>query len=227
MKPNEIKLSDWTRIIFGETSPDFFVEVIIRTLVIFLLLIISMRLYGRRMAAQISRIELVALFSLAAAIGVPLQAPDRGLLPAFVIAIVVILVGRVVATLMFGNQKFEASVRDRLTIVINDGVFDLQKIKGTSLTTERLFAQLRSMSIRHLGEVKRLYFQSNGSFSLVKDENPSPGLSVLPAIDKDFINEQPKSEEKVCKTCGNRRKNNGQAETCSNCGDTEWVPAIC
>lgn len=112
MKSEDIKLSDWSRILFGEAPPEFFIEIIIRTLFVFLILILSMRLFGRRMAAQINRIEMISMFSLAAAIGVPLQAPDRGLLPAVVIAIIVVSIGRLITTIAFGNQKFESSVED-------------------------------------------------------------------------------------------------------------------
>src|SRR5881275_1897303 len=108
MKPDEITLSDWQRMLFGEVPPAFFLEVMIRTVIIFLLLIVSMRLFGKRMSAQINRIEMVSLFTLAAAIGVPLQVPDRGLLPAFVIAIVVIVLGRSIAKLAMHSERFEA-----------------------------------------------------------------------------------------------------------------------
>src|SRR5438270_3226136 len=101
MKPEDIKLGDWMRIFIGEAPPAFFLELVIRVFIIFFLLIVSMRLLGRRMAGQLNRIEIIALFSLAAAIGVPLQAPDRGILPAFVIALIVVLVGRLVSTLAF------------------------------------------------------------------------------------------------------------------------------
>jgi uncharacterized membrane protein YcaP (DUF421 family) len=226
MKPDEIKLSDWQRILFGEVSPDFFLEVIIRTLIIFFLLILSMRLFGRRMAAQINRIEMLSLFSLAAAIGVPLQSPDRGLVPAFIIAFVVIVLGRMIATLAFGNEHFEARVEDRLSILVNDGVLDLKKFKGTVITKERVFAQLRSEGIRHLGEVKRLYVEANGGFSLVKEQSPSYGLSVLPLQDPAFCDEQTQTVEEVCCTCGKRKKDNGPAEECSNCKDNQWMKAI-
>src|SRR5215203_1883695 len=119
MKPEEVKFSDWGRILFGEVPPAFFIEVLIRTVVVFFLLVISMRLFGKRMAAQINRIELVALFSLAAAIGVPLQTPDRGILPAIIIAIVVVLIGRLAAALAFRNERMEARIEDRLTILAN------------------------------------------------------------------------------------------------------------
>jgi uncharacterized membrane protein YcaP (DUF421 family) len=226
MKADEIKFSDWARILFGEVPPSFFLEVIIRTVIIFLLLIISMRLFGKRMAAQINRIEMVALFSLAAAIGVPLQTPDRGLLPAVVIAIVVVLVGRLFAAIAFRNERHESVIEDSLTILANDGVLDPKKFKGTTLTKERVFAQLRSSSVRHLGEVKRLYLEANGSFSMVREQHPSYGLSVLPSEDPEFSDEQTVCGEKVCCTCGKKKADNGPSDVCSNCKDDQWTAAI-
>src|SRR5215212_1028991 len=160
MKPDEIKWTDWQRILVGEVPGSFYIELVIRTLIIFLLLIVSLRLLGRRMAARTSRIELTALFTLAAAIGVPLQAPDRGLLPAFIIAVVVIIIGRLVAQWAFKNRNFESNVVDNYTLLVEDGVLKLDEMKKTRLTIERLFSQLRGQGIRHLGEVKRLYFEA-------------------------------------------------------------------
>lgn len=226
MRPEEIKLNDWQRILFGEVPPSFFLEVIIRTVVVFLLLVISMRLFGKRMSAQINRIEMVSLFTLAAAIGVPLQTPDKGMVPAFIIAIVVILVGRQIAALAYRNEKFEARAEDKLTILLNDGVLDMRKMEGVVISKERLFAQLRSEGFRHLGEVKRLYLEANGSFSVVKEEHPGYGLPVLPANDPEFIREQKECSEQVCCTCGKRKKDNGFANVCSNCKDDQWMKAI-
>jgi uncharacterized membrane protein YcaP (DUF421 family) len=226
MKPEEIKLGDWARILSGAVPPEFYLEVIIRTIIVFLLLIASMRLFGKRMPAQINRLEMVALFSLAAAIGVPLQAPDRGLLPAFVIAVLVILLGRLVSTIAFRSEKVETVLEDFVTILVNDGVVDMKKLKGTTISIERLLAQLRSEGVRHLGEVKRLYIEANGAFSLLREEQPKAGLAVIPAYDKALLDEQKQSGEKVCRRCGKLRKDNMVREQCSNCGDRVWVPAI-
>jgi len=226
MKPEEIRFSDWGRILFGEVPPSFFIEVVIRTIIVFLLLIISMRLFGRRMSAQINRVEMVALFSLAAAIGVPLQTPDRGILPAIIIAIVVVLIGRMVAAIAFGNERMEARIEDRLTILANDGMVDMKKMEGTKLTLERLYAQLRKEGVRHMGEVRRLYLEANGSFSIVKEQNPSWGLCILPHNDPDFISEQSKCDEEVCTRCGKKKKDNGGSDACTNCHNKYWENAI-
>jgi len=227
MNPEEIKLNDWKRIFLGDTPPEFFLEVVLRTVFVFLLLIIGMRLLGRRMAARTSRIELVALFSLEAAIGVPLQAPDRGLLPAIVIAIVVILVGRLVAIFAFKDPKFEQTVVDDFTILVKDGVVQMGEMKKARITLERLFALLRGESIRHLGEVERLYFEANGSLTVVKPDTPNAGLAVIPVIDKDFLDQQPQATANVCRTCGSYEETAKNKDgKCSNCGDEEWVSAI-
>jgi uncharacterized membrane protein YcaP (DUF421 family) len=58
------------------------------------ILLISMRIFDRRFAMQLSRTESLNLFALAAAIGVPLQSSNRRLLPTVVISIVTIILGR-------------------------------------------------------------------------------------------------------------------------------------
>jgi uncharacterized membrane protein YcaP (DUF421 family) len=49
-----------------------------------------MRLLGRWVAAQYTLFEISIVVTLAAAIGVPLQASNRGMLPPFVIALVAV-----------------------------------------------------------------------------------------------------------------------------------------
>jgi hypothetical protein len=46
MKPEEIYLSDWSRILIGEVPGSFYLEAIIRVVFIYLLLLVAMRLMG-------------------------------------------------------------------------------------------------------------------------------------------------------------------------------------
>jgi uncharacterized membrane protein YcaP (DUF421 family) len=227
MNSEDIKLSDWTRILLGDTPPAFFIEVVIRSFFIFFLLLVSMRLMGKRMAAQLSRIEMIALFSLAAAIGVPLQAPDRGLLPAVVIAAVVILIGRLVSVWAFRSQKFEAMAEDEYTTVVLDGEILMHKLKMTRLTVERLYSQLRSEGVKQLGEVKRFYFEANGSFTLIREEKPKPGLVIIPGFDRELLEAQKQTNAKVCQKCGHRQaEQEADDGKCSNCGSNRWINAV-
>ncbi|WP_207532579.1 DUF421 domain-containing protein [Desertivirga arenae] len=227
MEPYQIHLDDWRRILIGEVPGGFFIELIIRTLFIYILLMISMRLMGKRMASQLSRNELIAMVSLAAAIGVPLMTPERGLLPSVVIAVIVVSVQWIVTLLNGKSQKIEAITQDKLSILVSDGKMDLAKMKNNRITRERLFAQLRSNSITSLGQVKRLYLEASGSFTLVKEKEPQPGLSILPQYDREFQQMQKTdASTAVCNECGNQRTMPGNTESpCERCGEIQWKEA--
>jgi uncharacterized membrane protein YcaP (DUF421 family) len=228
MKPEEIKLTDWFRILFGEVPAGFYIELIIRAGFFYLLLMVSMRLLGKRMSSQLGRTEMAAMVTLAAAIGVPLQAPDRGLLPAIVIAFVVIYVGRWIAAKAFRDQEFEKISQGNIDVLVKNSVLDLATMKKVRLTRERLVAQLRSSGITHLGKVKRLYMEANGNFTLIEEENPRPGLSIIPRWDEDFNKRFKKdSDLMVCQTCGITQKKPFDTNSqCPNCGDSKWTEAV-
>jgi uncharacterized membrane protein YcaP (DUF421 family) len=228
MKPEDIKLTDWFRILVGDVPGGFYIELAIRAAFIYLLLMIAMRLLGKRMSSQLGRNDMVATVTLAAAIGVPLQAPDRGLLPAVVIALIVVFVGRWISAKTYHNQGFEKFSQGNLDVMVKDSVLDLERMKAVRLSRERLVAELRSSGIKHLGEVKRLYMEANGSFTLIRETDVKPGLSVLPRWDKDFNARLTKSEDlMVCQTCGQVKSKPFNIDSCcDNCKQCEWTAAV-
>ncbi|WP_432708497.1 DUF421 domain-containing protein [Pedobacter sp.] len=229
MKPEEIHLGDLNRILIGEIPASFFVELLLRALLIYVLLIVSMRLMGKRMATQIGRNEMAAVTSLAAAVGIPLMNPDRGILPPIIIAGVIIFFQRIISTATVKNQWFESLTQDDLSILVRDGVMDLKKMKKTRISRDRLFAQLRAMGLMTLGEVDRLYLESNGLYSLVPRKEKQRGISVIPPWDDEF-----KAKLKVsdvdcgCYECGKLHPKAFQNTPlrCENCGASRWTDVL-
>jgi uncharacterized membrane protein YcaP (DUF421 family) len=217
---------DWQRIFMGEVPPSFYLEILLRMAVVYIILMGSMRILGKRMAAQLTRNEMAAMVSLAAAIGVPILSPERGLLPAFVIAFIVICISRLIAYVSAYNQKIEAVTQGEADTLVTDGVMKVDAMTKTRITRERIMAQLRGERIRQLGEVKRLYIEANGKFTIVQSGKPKPGLSVIPDNDIDFLAEQKHNNELVCVVCGNQNKIQSRSEVCTNCGHIKWTRAI-
>lgn len=226
MKEYEIMLSDLQRILVGEVPLSFYLEVILRTAMIYLILMISMRLMGKRMSSQLSRNEMAAVASLAAAVGVPLMNPDRGLLPAVVIAAVIIVFQVGIAKIATKSKKFESVTQDKYNMIVKDGVLNIDAMLVARVSRDRVFAQLRGEGITNLGSVKRLYFEASGTFSLLKTVKPVPGLSIIPKWDNGFSRKiQLPSIELLCGNCGNF-KPKVVAGDCQNCGKNDWIPAM-
>jgi uncharacterized membrane protein YcaP (DUF421 family) len=226
MNKEEIQPWDWSRIILGEVPPEFLLEVVLRLTVVYLLLMVSMRLLGKKMASQMTRNETAALVSLAAAIGVPVLSPDKGLLPAIVVAMVVVSISRIVLSSSARSQKTERLTQGRFEVLVNEGVMNIEVMRSTGITRERLLAQLRAQKVMHLGEVRRLYFEANGKFSIARYPKARPGLSVIPDLDTEFLAAQQRTEDQVCHVCGASKLKSSE-DNCSNCNANRWTHAVC
>jgi uncharacterized membrane protein YcaP (DUF421 family) len=228
MKVEEFKLSDVHRILIGDVPPTFFIEVIIRTVIIYFLLILAIRLMGKRMALQLNVTELTAMVALAAAIGVPIQAPDRGILPAAVIAVVVVLSERIITRIAMKNQSAEKIFHGDLQVLVEDSVINYDCLKQASLSRSLVIQEIRSHGIDNLGKVKRLYMESSGAFSLVRHDEAQPGLSIVPSFDDNYWEEQERCAGiYVCGNCGwHRDEPEKAASECLKCGEDNWVNAV-
>lgn len=61
------------RILIGDGPWAFLLEVVVRAALVYVLLLVAMRMMGKRVAAQLSITELAVILMLGAAIGVPIQ----------------------------------------------------------------------------------------------------------------------------------------------------------
>lgn len=229
MQSEQIKLNDWARVFFGNVPYSFYFEVAIHVLIVYALLMICMRLLGTRMSAQLSRLDLATMVALASAIGVPILSPTNGLLPTVIIAIIVVSISRFIAKRSYKSQYIEQLTQGDVDVLVEESVMQPKIMKKTRISRERLFAQLRSSKMSHLGMVKRLYLEAGGDFSIIENENAQPGLMTLPEWDTDFIQEKLKETETVvCKNCGQKKPeaaSNGSIK-CTNCGESDWTKAV-
>lgn len=228
MKPEDFHLFEPLRFFLGDVPWSFLLETLLRGVFFYGLLLLSMRLMGKRMGAQLSRNEMAALVSLAAAIGVPIQAPDRGLVPPLVIAAIIVLGQRFIAARTLKSKKFEQISQDDIAILVEDGCLNLDKMEEVVLPQERLFAKLRSESIRQLGQVKRLYMEANGDFTLLLQEPARPGLTLIPDWDVEYLQEQPKADAiYACQRCGHLQHSSREpAHACCRCQHQRWSRAV-
>ncbi len=229
MKAEQYQLWDIKRILLGDAPVEFMLEVFLRTLFIFLFLLVIVRLLGKRMNAQLSLTEMSLMITLGAIVSAPMQDPMRGLLPGVVILLCALAALRGVNLLSVKSRKIELLVQGDVKLLVKDGVLQLKQLKREGFEREQVFAHMRSEKITQMGQVARVYLESCGTFSIYKSPSPKPGLSVLPATDYDLIAKQVKSPDLMtCDSCGlvsPTPKSNPQM-SCPNCQNTSWTEAI-
>ena len=227
MGGQKFSITDWSRILRGGAHWSFLLDVAFRVLFLYLLIIVSMRLMGKRMGPQLTRNEMAALVSLAAAVGIPMQSHSQGLIPALVVVMVIVGMVRGIAWYSTRNQSFERLALDDIDILVKDGCLQMRTLRITGISRNLVIAQLRSHGIDHLGRVRRFYMEPNGVFTLRTKETPEPGLSLFPEEDEAMIARQRKIERCfACGHCGHLAKGAHPQGACENCGADGWTGAV-
>jgi len=223
-----IELGDWLRILRGDNPWSFILEAIFRLFVLYLLLLLALRLMGRRMSSQLSRNELLALVSLAAAIGPPMQSPEQGLLAPVIVAVWVVSLQRLIALGTFHSQRFENVINGLTSKLVDAGRVDLARLRREAISLERLHSQLRLEGILNLGQVEYVYFEPGGAFSVLKSGQERPGLSLVPGWDPELRARQKVVRDAwACEHCGHVTYSQ-PTDHCDSCGNAaEWSEAVC
>jgi hypothetical protein len=78
-----------------------------------------------------------------------------------------------------------------------------------------------------MGEVRRLYIEANGEFTLLKQTKAGPGLLLIPESDS-FSTEFQKAESQyACTRCGNVWEGERECQSkCANCNHNSWSQAV-
>lgn len=210
------------RLLMGDAPWIFLVEILVRTVAIYIVLFIVMRLMGKRMAAQLSISEMAVMLTLGAAIGVPLQTPAQGLLPAAVLLVSALFFQRGLSYAAYRQRRVEIATQGDVTLLLKDGRLLLPNLGKAGLSIARVHSTLRAMDVQHLGELRRVYLEATGDFTLIKFRTPRVGFWIMPTPDEDLVLKTEAGGSLACTQCGyvTVQKN---PEVCPHCNCSQWL----
>ena len=228
MKKEEIHWGDWYRILIGSAPETFLLEVLLRTVCMYLILLVVLRLMGKRMGGQLTISELAVMLTLGAIICVPMQIPDRGILQGALVLVCALVFQRGLTLAGFNSSSLEKIMQGTEIILVKNGVIQVDQLNKANISRQQLYAILRSQNIFNLGEVERIYLEACGLFSVFRFTEAQPGLAISPDNDHAIIDDFKTQDFLVCASCGQPAGDQHfeHARPCSNCNSKHWEPAI-
>lgn len=219
---------DWSRVLMNELPYKFLVEVLFRVSIMFFMLLVFLRLAGKRGVKQLSVFELVIIISLGSAVGDPMLYDNVGLLPGIVVLIVVIGLYRLITVLVAKFKPLEHFIEGKPKLIIQNGEFLVYNLNKEHLAQDEFFSELRLKSVEHLGQVKHSYLETTGEVSTFfkPDEEVEYGLPILPELFNKASKEISKKAHYSCAFCGHTELMHEKSHTCEDCGKEEWVQSI-
>jgi uncharacterized membrane protein YcaP (DUF421 family) len=219
---------DWHRIFFSDHPYSFFLEILFRTPIIFLAIVMVLRLTGKRGIQQLSIFEMVMIITLGSAAGDSMFYKDVGMLHAIAVFVIVLALYRLVIYMITKSEKAEILLEGKPLYLIRGGKFCLNELKNDELGSDEFFGELRQRNIDHLGQIKYAILEDSGKVSVFyyEDSHVKPGLPILPDEYNQKSSDITTPGLYACSKCGSTCQLQATLEThCSICNHNEWVLA--
>ncbi|ASS49605.1 MAG: hypothetical protein A3D31_02155 [Candidatus Fluviicola riflensis] len=172
----------WNQLLIGEEDWSFLPEIVFRTILMFIIILISLWSSGKRGVKQLSIFELVFIIGLGSAAGDPMIYKTVGILPALIVFVMIIILYRIITYLIGKYKRFETITEGQPIYLIDDGVFLILNFEKEALGVEEFFAELRMQGVSQLGQIKKAILEVSGNVSIFfyPDDEVKHGLPILP-----------------------------------------------
>lgn len=148
--------------------------IIVRTACIYALVLIGVRLTGKREVGQMTPFDLTLLLLLSNAVQNAMTGPDTSLAGGAVAAVTLLVLNYVVAEISGFNRRFRKLVQGSPALLIHNGELVMSHLAKEHVTVDEIQRACREHSISSISDVAIGVLEVDGSISLLKyDDCPS------------------------------------------------------
>lgn len=220
---------DLNSLLFGEEQWEFLFETVLRSVIMFIVILIGLRTLGKRGVTQLSVFELGVIIGLGSAAGDPMFYKDVGLLVGATVLTVVLSLYKLLTLLINRSDRIEQMMEGKPTTVLMDGCLLIHSFDKEPIARDELFSQLRMKNVSHLGQVQQAIIETDGEVSsfYFADDKVKYGLPILPQYHEHLLKSISKKGYYSCTICGyTEQLEVSKQHHCPNCKNNEWIVSL-
>ncbi len=145
-----------------------------RTVLLYGLLIVGLRLTGKRQIGQLEPIEFVLMMLLSDLASVPMQDFGLPLLQGVIPIATLLALSTLLSGISMLSVRFRSLVCGEPTLIIREGVLQQAAMKRSRLTLDEVLEELRVQGVSSLDEVKYAVLETSGQLSVLLRSDVQP-----------------------------------------------------
>lgn len=138
-----------------------------RTAILYVLLIVGLRLTGKRQIGELEPIELVLTMLLSDLASVPMQDFGIPLVNGVIPIVTLLAMSMLLSCVSLRNVRFRTLICGKPAIIIRNGRLQQDAMRHNRLTLDELFEELRTQGITDISDVKYAVLETGGQLSVL------------------------------------------------------------
>ena len=163
-------------------SPHVLLEIFLRTAAIYLLVLVGVRLSGKREVGQMTPFDLTLLLLLSNSVQNAMTGPDNTLVGGITAAVTLLVLNFVVADFAGLNRRFRKFVQGEPSLLIHNGRLIPAHMAREHITVDEVMRALREHGISRIEDVSLAVLEVDGSVSCLKYDDVAPEHTPHPRL---------------------------------------------
>ena len=141
---------------------------VIRTILLYIVIILAIRIMGKRQIGELQTSELVVTLLISDIAAIPMQNTEQSLLSGIVPILILIVCEIIISFLMLKRAGFRRIICGKPIVIISDGKINQSEMHRLRMSTEDLSEELRQQGIFNIEDVGFAIVETNGKLSVLK-----------------------------------------------------------
>ncbi len=163
--------------------------VIWRTLILYAVLMVSMKIMGKRQIGEFEMYEFVTTLFISELAALPIADPNIPLSYALAPLAVVIILEVLMSLAALKSGSLRKIIMGKPSCVIRKGVIDQKELKRQRISCAELLGQLRQNGVPDVADVSYAIIEDDGMMSVFLNSDTPNGIAHALVIDGEIINE--------------------------------------
>lgn len=162
-------------------------EKILRPIVVYAFLVVSLRLSGKRELVQLNPFDLVVLLTLSNTVQNAIIGDDNSVTGGVIGATSLLVVNYLVVRFLYSHRKLDQVFEGRADVLVEDGKVKMRNLKRELITMSQLEAAARKQGFDSLSDVQQCVLEAGGTITFVGKKPGSDEtrhLELLKRLDK-------------------------------------------
>ena len=148
-------------------------EKILRPIIVYAILIIGLRLAGKRELAQLNPFDLVVLLTLSNTVQNAIIGNDTSVTGGVIGAATLLLINYLVVRFLYGHKKIEQLVEGDADALIENGQIKMDRLEEEVITLAELEIAAHKQGFASLAEIERAVLEPGGTITFIS-QKPAP-----------------------------------------------------
>jgi len=154
-------------------------SIVIRSVIIYVLLTVFLRIMGKRQIGELDVSELVSTLLISEIAAIPIDDSDIPLMNAIIPSLLILSLEIIVSTLKNKSERLKRAFEGRSSYIIYKGRLFQKSLDENRLSINEVLAEMRCQGIGDIGEIEYAVIESNGKLSFIKKDDTVMAHAVL------------------------------------------------